>query len=90
MARAPHRYDDSFFAEAAVTRNAFGEGDVYYIGGGLAEDVLKALASTIVNKRKICHIESEPGVEVYRRGTEEKQYWFVLNHTAENRMFLGM
>lgn len=89
-AEALYRYEDPFFAEAAVTRNSFGSGEVYYIGGGLGEDVLNVLASTIVNKRKICHIESEPGVEVYERGTGEGRFWFVLNHTANHRTFRGM
>ncbi|TFE24727.1 beta-galactosidase [Cohnella luojiensis] len=81
-----YRYEDPFFSEAAVTRNSYGQGDVYYVGGGLAEDVLDALAQTIVNAREICHIESEPGVEVYARGSE---YWFVLNHTPEEKSFRG-
>ncbi|WP_199621022.1 beta-galactosidase [Paenibacillus alkalitolerans] len=85
-----YRFDDPFFPEAAVTRNRYGEGEAYYIGGGLAEETLDAIARTIVNRNGICHIESEPGVEVYVREDGEARYWFVLNHTAEEKSFRGL
>jgi beta-galactosidase len=88
-AEALYRFDDPFFPEAAVTRNTFGKGTVYYAGGGIAEDVLEALAEVIVKKREIWHIESEPGVEAYARTSGQARYLFVMNHTAETKSFRG-
>ncbi|WP_027091404.1 beta-galactosidase [Cohnella thermotolerans] len=84
-----YRHDSVFFPEAAVTRNVYGNGVVYYIGGGVDSDILNEIARSIVKTRQIWHIESEPGVEVYARNAGNKQIWFVLNHTDKVRTFKG-
>lgn len=65
---------------AAVTRNTFGHGTVYYIGGGISAIMLDELAYSIVKAQEIWHIESDKGVEVVREAGESK-LWFLLNHT---------
>ncbi|WP_062514818.1 beta-galactosidase [Halobacillus sp. KGW1] len=82
------RYTDTFYKQfAAVTRNRYGSGDVYYIGGGLDADTLKELVQPIIEKHGIFHVESEEDVEVYRRTSEEGSFLFVMNHGEEVRSF---
>ncbi|MCX8003188.1 MAG: beta-galactosidase [Anoxybacillus mongoliensis] len=82
-----YRYDDPFYPLAAITENEYGDGDVYYIGGGIDRHVLDDLAKDIVQKHRIWHVESDEGVEVYRRVCEDGEYMFVLNHTDQERQF---
>ncbi|QYR21464.1 beta-galactosidase [Paenibacillus sp. sptzw28] len=84
-----YRYDDPFFPEAAVTRNRFGSGTVYYIGGGMGEEILDRITRSIVNERDIWHIKSDKGVEVVLRESGERKVWFVLNHTGDTQSFQG-
>lgn len=87
-AEALYVYEDPFFqGTAAVTRNSYGQGAVYYVGGGMAPEVLNELARLIVKEQEIWHIESEPGVEVVERSLGEQRYGFVMNHTAEAKIF---
>ena len=73
-----YRYDEPIFPAAAVTRNTFGKGMVYYIGGGLSANVLDELAISIVKALEIWHIESDKGVEVVVREAGERKLWFRL------------
>ncbi|MFC4777853.1 beta-galactosidase [Paenibacillus sp. GCM10023252] len=82
-----YRFDDPFYPEAALTRNLYGKGTVYYVGGGIAEEVLLEMASNVVKHHDIWHIESEPGVEVYARVEGQSRILVVLNHTAETKQF---
>ncbi|OXM83438.1 beta-galactosidase [Paenibacillus rigui] len=82
-----YSFDDPFYPKAAVTRNSYGQGTVYYVGGGVDSEVLNELAEHIVKQQQICHIESEAGIEVYERTDGQQRYWFIMNHTAETRMF---
>ncbi|WP_088104410.1 beta-galactosidase [Halalkalibacter urbisdiaboli] len=80
-------YDDPFYAEAAVTKNNFGKGLVYYVGGGIEEDVLLEIAKRIVKEQDVAHVESEEGLEVYSRFIDNEVYYFFMNHTAETKTF---
>lgn len=82
-----YRYDDPFYPDAAVTRNRYGNGTVYYIGCGMADDVLEELAGIVVKEKEIWHIESDCGVEVYERTDGSNRYRFLLNHTSEPKTF---
>ena len=84
-----YRYDEPIFPAAAVTRNTFGKGMVYYIGGGLSANVLDELANSIVKALEIWHIESDKGVEVVVREAGERSLWFMLNHTDSVKTFRG-
>ncbi|WP_338553063.1 beta-galactosidase [Paenibacillus sp. KS-LC4] len=84
-----YSYDDPFFPQAAITRNRYGQGLVYYIGCGVHNDVMEHLSKDIVTRQDIWHIESEQGVEVYAREHGKRQLWFIMNHTAEHKHFRG-
>ncbi|CAM4212448.1 beta-galactosidase trimerization domain-containing protein [Paenibacillus alkaliterrae] len=84
-----YRYDEPIFPAAAVTRNLYGKGTVYYIGGDLSANVLNELAYSIVKEQKIWHIESDEGVEVVVREAGERKLWFLLNHTESTKTFQG-
>lgn len=84
-----YRYDEPIFPAAAVTRNTFRKGTVYYIGGGLSANVLDELANSIVKAQEIWHIESDKGVEVVVREADERKLWFLLNHTDSVKTFRG-
>ena len=84
-----YHYDEPMFPAAALTRNQFQRGTVYYVGGGLGENVLEELARSIVNNQEIWHIESDEGVEVVVREAGGRKLWFLLNHTEETKTFQG-
>lgn len=88
-AEALYRYDEPIFPAAAVTRNRYGKGTVYYIGGGLSSDVLEEISLSIVKEQQIWHIESDEGIEVVFREAGGRKLWFLLNHTEETKMFQG-
>ncbi|TCS77766.1 beta-galactosidase [Tepidibacillus fermentans] len=84
------KYGDEFYQEmAAVTRNKYKKGMVYYIGGGLETTALQEIAKEIIDRHDIWHIESEKGVEVYKRISKGMTYLFILNHSSETKMFQG-
>lgn len=89
-AEAYYRYDDPFYHErAAITKHQYGNGTVYYIGGGVNEEVLMPIAKEIIDHHKIEFVQSEDGVEVYVREVEGERYAFILNHTANEKEFNG-
>ncbi|WP_341279511.1 beta-galactosidase [Paenibacillus sp. FSL H8-0537] len=88
-AESMYSYDDPFFPQAAITRNRYGQGLVYYIGCGVHDDVMEHISKDIVTLQDIWHIESEQGVEVYSREQGNRQLWFIMNHTAEPKLFRG-
>jgi beta-galactosidase len=83
-----YRYDDEFYkSSAAVTKNDFGKGTVYYIGGGVGSDVMKEIASEILEAQAIWHLETSENLEVYRRILDGEEYFFVMNHSSEEMTF---
>ncbi|MGD6816466.1 beta-galactosidase [Metabacillus sp. 113a] len=73
-------YEDCFYeGTAAVTRNHFGKGTVYYIGTALEDSMLTALYKDIFRHAGTETIETAEGVEVVRRGS----FLSVMNHSAE-------
>ncbi|AZN40314.1 beta-galactosidase [Paenibacillus albus] len=85
-----YRYGDNNFPGAAVTRNTYGLGSVYYIGGGIGEAVLEEIARSIISAQRIWHIESRKGVEVVvREDAEGVKRWFIMNHTDKEQVFQG-
>ncbi|WNF37478.1 beta-galactosidase [Bacillaceae bacterium IKA-2] len=82
-----YSYIDPFYPEAAVTKNNYGKGTVYYIGGGIDEAILTEIAKEVVNKSRISSIESETGIEVYERNLNEEKYYFIMNHTSDQKIF---
>jgi beta-galactosidase len=78
-------YASEYFAgEAAVTRNAFGHGAVYYIGTVLDERGSQVLMKRVAGDAGIdCELELPDGVEVAIRSSEERRVVFVLNLSRE-------
>ncbi|WP_044748114.1 beta-galactosidase [Bacillus alveayuensis] len=82
-----YRYEDPFFPLAAVTKNHYGKGTVYYIGGGVDEELIFEIAKEVVELKQIWYVESDDGLEVYKRTCGDKEYLFLLNHTSERKKF---
>lgn len=84
-------YDDEFYNElSVVTLNSFEKGEAYYIGNGVDNDIMDMLAKKIINEANIEYIESENSVEVVKRVVNDEEYYFVMNHTQEVKVFDGI
>lgn len=78
-----YHYGDRFYdGYAAVTRKKQGHGQVYYLGCGLEETVLKHLMDTIMAESGIVTEESEDGVEIVYRQGENSRIRMVMNHNG--------
>ncbi|WP_345239305.1 beta-galactosidase [Pontibacillus salipaludis] len=85
-----YRYTDSLYKEyAAVTRNSYGDGEAFYIGGGLDVEGLRPLVKKVVENHNIDYEESPIGVEVYTRVVDEEEYRFIMNHTEEEVSYMN-
>ena len=84
-------YDDEFYNElSAVTLNSFEKGEAYYIGTGVDNTTMDILAKKIIKEANIEYIESDIGVEVVKRVVNDEEYYFVMNHTQEVKIFDGI
>ena len=87
-AKTLFKYEDEFFEDlAAVTLNEYEGGKVYYIGSGADNTIMDAIANKIINESNLDAIESEEGVEVVRRSLNNEDYYFVMNHTSDEKKF---
>ncbi|MFC7062043.1 beta-galactosidase trimerization domain-containing protein [Halobacillus seohaensis] len=85
-----YQYSDQFYDQyAAVTRNYFGKGTVFYIGGGLNKEPLEIMAKSIVESNNIQYVQSPDQVEVYQREIDDETYEFVMNHSDELKSYQG-
>ncbi|NUU76503.1 beta-galactosidase [Paenibacillus xylanilyticus] len=78
-------YADQFYTEsAAVTRNHWGEGEVYYIGTQPEEAYLRKLVRTIGDQLQLAGIEALPdGVQITTRTGPNGSFRFILNLSPE-------
>lgn len=81
------RYASEYYSgQAAITRNQFGSGVVYYIGSVLNDAGYERLFSQIITE---CHIEYTgnlpAGVELSVRSSDNKRILFALNLTKEKK-----
>ena len=84
-------YDDEFFNElSAITLNKYGDGEVYYIGTGVDNDIMNIIAKKVLSEANIEVIESEDGIEVVKRKVNNEEYYFIMNHTALKKEFNGI
>ncbi|UOR11354.1 beta-galactosidase [Halobacillus amylolyticus] len=82
------RYQDALYGQyAAVTRNSYGKGNVYYIGGGLGGNAIDRMALEIVGANGLSFVESDEDVEVYRRHTDGETFTFIMNHSDQMKTF---
>ncbi len=82
-------YSDSFYkGKAAVTRNRYGKGTVYYIGTVPERKFCKRLMGLIFDE---CGIEYEPelplGIEVTERRKNGQVFRFIFNNTDKTQNF---
>jgi beta-galactosidase len=85
-----YRYEDELFGQtAAITRNLYGQGSVYYVGCGADEESLNSLAENILKNKNIWYLTTEQGLEVYRRSDNGENYYFIMNHTSEEKQLNG-
>ncbi len=72
-------YEDATdLPKVSITRNDYGSGDAYYVGGGISHNLMRQLAVDITKRKGIETVHSPKGVEVIRRSSKK----FILNHNA--------
>ncbi|AZB40967.1 beta-galactosidase [Bacillus sp. FJAT-42376] len=80
-------YDGCFYkGTAAVTKNRFGKGTVYYIGTALEEHMLTALYKDIFEEAGADFMETERGTEVVIRGS----FLSAMNHSVDSSAELNL
>lgn len=80
-------YQDRFYEMyAAVLKNHYGHGTVYYIGCGIDSSTMQRIADGVIHDAALPCAPSPVGVEVVQRG--EKR--FVLNHTDAQQTLHGL
>lgn len=67
----------------AVTRHRYGAGNAWYVSTELAEQPYQALLDEALGAAGVDGGGLPAGVEVVRRCTADREWRFVLNHTAE-------
>ncbi|MBQ8724206.1 MAG: beta-galactosidase trimerization domain-containing protein, partial [Oscillospiraceae bacterium] len=82
-------YSDSFYkGKAAVTRNRYGKGIVYYIGTVPERKFCKRLMGRIFTECGIKHEADLPyGIEVTERIKDEETFRFIFNNTNKKQSF---
>ena len=79
-------YTGAYEGEAAITMNSFGKGKAVYIGADLdLTSLARVLRTVLAISGSSSAVEAPPGVEVTRRRAGEKEWVFVLNHTAKGQ-----
>lgn len=79
-------YEDCFYEKtAAVTKNAYGKGTVYYIGSAVDNTMMDALYEEIFKDADVTVMKSDDAVEaVKRQGEDGTVFLCVVNHATEN------
>lgn len=81
-------YGDEFYKQyAAITKNSYGNGYVYYLGTTPDDDTLTGVINDIINDVKIEKTNSPNGVEIVNRGTADSQIKMVINHNDFETVF---
>jgi beta-galactosidase len=77
---------DSYAGRAAVTMNNFGKGKAVYIGADLTGPSLSRVLQKLAGLAGVKPVIEVPsGVELTVRGAGNKQWIFLLNHSAERQ-----
>jgi beta-galactosidase len=77
---------DYYAGRAAITLNRWGQGEAVYVGSGLTRDGLGRLLIALAGQQGVRSLLNTPdGVEVTCRGTAEVSWWFLLNHSSEQK-----
>lgn len=77
-------YGSEFYAGTpAVTQNQYGAGAAYYVGTEPSPELASRLAEEFISAAGLKILGEAPlGVEMAHRATGDKEYLFVMNHTA--------
>jgi len=78
-------YTGAYEGEAAITVNSFGKGKAVYVGADLDAMSLARVLRTMLASSGSSGIQAPRGVEVTRRRAGEKEWMYLLNHTAEEQ-----
>ncbi|SDO38152.1 beta-galactosidase [Alkalicoccus daliensis] len=79
-------YEGKWFEDkAAVTKNSFGKGTVYYIGCGLERGLLLPLYEEIFQNAGLETTRLRNKVELVQRETKHTKYLAVLNHNIDKK-----
>ncbi|KGM98000.1 beta-galactosidase [Clostridium novyi A str. 4552] len=85
-----YKYEDKFYSnKACITLNKYLNGKVYYIGGGVDDNILSNVVDDILVESNIDKTSSQNGLEVYPRSYDNKKYYVITNHTEEEKSFNG-
>lgn len=77
-------YTKKFYAgKAAIAKNRYGKGLVYYIGVMGNDDLLATLIADIAEDRGVAHAAYPEGILVTRRKSEADCFTFYVNITSE-------
>ncbi len=80
------KYTGSYAGEAAITVNSFGKGKAIYLGADLDPASLARVLATLLGTAGIKSSFGVPrGVEITARKSGDKQWVFLLNHTADSK-----
>jgi beta-galactosidase len=79
------RFGQDFFSgHPAITVNAFGEGNAYYVGTCLSSDGMDWLIGRVCEHAQVAPVLETPhGVEALRRDGPGGSYLFLLNHNPD-------
>ena len=77
-------YENEFYAgTAAITRNAYGKGCVYYVGTEMGDELAIRFAEDLTCTAKLRSLgATNAGVELVQRSTQSTAFLFALNHTG--------
>src|SRR5579863_5761853 len=85
-ARAVATYSGAYEGDAAITVNEFGKGKAVYIGADLdVMSLARVLRTLLAISGGKSDIDAPRGVEVTRRRAAGKEWFFLLNHTAQEQ-----
>lgn len=84
-------YKDLFYkGKACITLNEYDKGKVYYIGGGVDEDIISGIAEDVLKETIISYIKSPEGLEVYPRKVDDELYYIITNHSFKEIEFYDL
>ena len=80
-------YTSDFYAGTpAVTKNSFGEGNVYYVGTICDENALSKILTVADDDAKIAAvIDAETELEITSRKTDNGRLYFLINFKDESQ-----
>ncbi|MEI6856180.1 beta-galactosidase [Psychrilyobacter sp.] len=82
-------YNDFYKDYSCATENEYKNGKVYYIGSSLDDKLMNLLSDRIIEGLNLDVIDSPENLEIYKRILNNKDYFFISNHSGEEIEFNG-